>query len=87
MNTGGFSTVLTTDLKRFNGGLFKDADALPFDTVQPSLQINAASRDWRELELAIFGTLLERALSPKDRYKVGAHTPPAPMSNALRLPP
>ena len=43
MNTGGFSTVLTTDLKRFNGGLFKDATALPLTELQLSLLIDAAS--------------------------------------------
>ena len=73
MNAGGFSPVLMTDLKRFNGGLFKDADALPLDEAQLSLLIEAAGRDWREVEPAVFGTLLERALSPKDRHKLGAH--------------
>ena len=33
MDTGGFSGVLMTDLKRFNGGLFKDASALPLGVV------------------------------------------------------
>lgn len=76
MNAGGFSPVLLADLKRFNGGLFKDADALPLSKFQLSLLIEAASRDWREVEPAIFGTLLERALSPKDRHKLGAHYTP-----------
>ncbi len=76
MNTGGFSPVLMTDLKRFNGGLFKDANALPLNEVQLSLLIDAASKDWKEVEPAIFGTLLERALSLKDRHKLGAHYTP-----------
>jgi len=76
MNTGGFSGVLLTDLKRFNGGLFKDAVALPLSEIQLSLLIEAASKNWREVEPAIFGTLLERALSPKDRHKLGAHYTP-----------
>lgn len=76
MNGGGFSPVLLTDLKKFNGGLFKEADALPLSEVQLSLLIEAASRDWREVEPAIFGTLLERALSVKDRHKLGAHYTP-----------
>ncbi len=76
MNTGGFSTVLTTDLKRFNGGLFKDAEALSLAEIQLSLLIEAASRDWREVEPAIFGTLLERALDKKQRHKLGAHYTP-----------
>jgi hypothetical protein len=76
MNGGGFSPVLLTDLKKFNGGLFKEADALPLSEIQLSLLIEAASRDWREVEPAIFGTLLERALSVKDRHKLGAHYTP-----------
>ncbi|MFN3970910.1 MAG: class I SAM-dependent DNA methyltransferase [Gemmobacter sp.] len=76
MNTGGFSAVLTTDLMRFNGGLFKEADALPLSEVQLSLLIDAASRDWREVEPAIFGTLLERALDKRQRHKLGAHYTP-----------
>lgn len=76
MNSGGFSPVLLADLMRFNGGLFKDADALPLSEIQLSLLIEAAARDWREVEPAIFGTLLERALSPKDRHKLGAHYTP-----------
>lgn len=76
MNAGGFSPVLMTDLRRFNGGLFRDADALPLDNVQLSLLIDAASRDWREVEPAIFGTLLERALDKRQRHKLGAHYTP-----------
>jgi hypothetical protein len=76
MNTGGFSPVLMTDLMRFNGGLFKNANALPLNEVQLSLLIDAASKDWKEVEPAIFGTLLERALSVKDRHKLGAHYTP-----------
>jgi len=76
MNSGGFSAVLLTDLLRFNGGLFRDADALALNEIQLSLLIEAATRDWREVEPAIFGTLLERALSVKDRHKLGAHYTP-----------
>ncbi|MEY8837491.1 class I SAM-dependent DNA methyltransferase, partial [Cribrihabitans sp. XS_ASV171] len=76
MNTGGFSQVLMTDLKRFNGGLFADSTALPLDNVQLSLLIEAAEADWRQVEPAIFGTLLERALDAKQRHKLGAHYTP-----------
>ncbi|MFM2391999.1 MAG: hypothetical protein RLZZ437_3554 [Pseudomonadota bacterium] len=86
MNTGGFSAVLTTDLMRFNGGLFKDADALPLSEVQLSLLIDAASRDWREVEPAIFGTLLERALDKKQRHKLGAHYTPRAYVERLVVP-
>lgn len=76
MDTGGFSSSLTTDLKRFNGGLFKEADALPLDNLQLGLLIEAAEADWRQVEPAIFGTLLERALDKRQRHKLGAHYTP-----------
>lgn len=76
MNDGGFSPVLRHDLLRFNGGLFAEADALPVNSIQLGLLIAAAEADWREVEPAIFGTLLERALSPKERHKLGAHYTP-----------
>lgn len=76
MNTGGFSQALTVDLKRFNGGLFKEANALLLNEVQLSLLIEAAEADWREVEPAIFGTLLERALDKRQRHKLGAHYMP-----------
>jgi hypothetical protein len=86
MNTGGFSPVLMTDLKRFNGGLFKDADAPPLSEIQLSLLIEAASRDWREVEPAIFGTLLERALDKRQRHKLGAHYTPRAYVERLVVP-
>jgi len=76
MNTGGFSPALAYDLMRFNGGLFKDATAFPLTNVQLSLLIQAAERNWRQVEPAIFGTLLERALDKRQRHKLGAHYTP-----------
>jgi hypothetical protein len=76
MDKGGFSEALTTDLKRFNGGLFKEADALPLDNLQLGLLIEAAEADWKQVEPAIFGTLLERALDKRQRHKLGAHYTP-----------
>jgi len=86
MNTGGFSQVLMLDLMRFNGGLFKDADALPLSNVQLSLLIDAAEKDWREVEPAIFGTLLERALDKRQRHKLGAHYTPRAYVERLVVP-
>lgn len=42
MDTGGFCGVLMEDLKRFNGGLFKNAEALPVNDHQLALLIEAA---------------------------------------------
>ena len=81
MNTGGYTPTIKHELIRFNGGLFKEPDdtplkALPLNTVQLGCLIRAAEQDWREVEPAIFGTLLERALSPKERHKLGVHFTP-----------
>ncbi len=86
MNNGGFSTSLRADLLRFNGGLFADPGALPLDKKQIGLLIEAARADWRHVEPAIFGTLLERALDPVERHKLGAHYTPRAYVERLVMP-
>jgi SAM-dependent methyltransferase len=76
MNSGGFSPILANTLLRFNGMLFKDPSALELNEEDLALLITAASRDWRHVEPAIFGTLLERALDPRERHRLGAHYTP-----------
>ena len=76
MNTGGYSLVLDAKVRRFNGGFFADTSALDLDADQVTLLWEAARADWKAVEPAIFGTLLERALSPRDRHKLGAHYTP-----------
>lgn len=63
-------------LLRFNGGLFAEARAFELSRSQLEVLLKAAKRDWRNVEPAIFGTLLERALSPKERSQLGAHYTP-----------
>ena len=46
----------------------------------------AASRDWRDVEPAIFGTLLERALDERERAKLGAHYTPRAYVERLVVP-
>lgn len=86
MNDGGFSTVLRHDLLKFNGGLFSDSQALPLDRDQIALVKDAADADWREVEPAIFGTLLERALNKAERHKLGAHYTPRAYVERLVMP-
>jgi hypothetical protein len=86
MDTGGFSVALGQRVKHFNGGLFHDTTALPVDGFKLGLLIDAASQDWREVEPAVFGTLLERALDPRDRSKLGAHYTPRPYVERLVIP-
>jgi hypothetical protein len=77
MATGtDFSTILLSAIPHFNGGLFEDTTALPLRTDQIALLINAAKSDWSAVEPAIFGTLVERALDPVERHKLGAHFTP-----------
>jgi hypothetical protein len=86
MNTGGFYSRLMTDLLRFNGGLFATPHALPLTRDQVQLLSEAAAQNWREVEPAIFGTLLERALDPRERHKLGAHYTPRAYVERLVLP-
>jgi hypothetical protein len=86
MDKGGFSPVLREDLLRFNGGLFADTQALPLTSNQLGLLIEAAKSDWSDVEPAIFGTLLERALHPDERHKLGAHYTPRAYVERLVLP-
>jgi hypothetical protein len=76
MDQGGFSVILRRHIPRFNGGLFTNQTALPLSLAQIELLVEAAKADWRDVEPAIFGTLLERALDPVERHKLGAHYTP-----------
>ncbi len=86
MNRGGYSLVLRQKLLHFNGGLFADATVLPLDGAQLGLLRKAAALEWRHVEPAIFGTLLERALDPAERHKLGAHYTPRAYVERLVLP-
>ena len=86
MNTGGFSSIIKKKLLKFNGGLFADNRAIPLDKKQIQLLLEAAKSDWKLVEPAIFGTLLERALDVKERHKLGAHYTPRAYVERLVLP-
>jgi hypothetical protein len=86
MDKGGFSPELHTRLRRFNGQLFHEAKALPLNADQIKLLQQAAAANWTEVEPAIFGTLLERALDPAERHSLGAHYTPRRYVERLVLP-
>lgn len=86
MAQGGFSPVLETDVLRFNGGLFETCEALPLTADQIHILSEAARHDWRDVEPAIFGTLVERALDAHERHKLGAHYTPRAYVERLVLP-
>jgi hypothetical protein len=86
MDRGEFSPLLETTLLKFNGKLFKQPEALPLERAQIELLLQAARADWKQVEPAIFGTLLERALDPDERHALGAHYTPRAYVERLVLP-
>ncbi len=90
MDAGGFNAAIAADVLRFNGKLFKgaglDGYVLPLNAAQIDGLLRAASANWREVEPAIFGTLLERALDPAERHALGAHYTPRAYVERLVLP-
>ena len=90
MDRGGFSVALVKPVLKFNGKLFKgdsaDGYSLLLTPEQIDLLVQAARANWREVEPAIFGTLLERALDPTERHALGAHYTPRAYVERLVLP-
>ncbi len=86
MDKGGFAPTLAAQVPRFNGRLFHEAKALPLSAPQLELLRQAAAADWTTVEPAIFGTLLERALDPRERHRLGAHYTPRRYVERLVLP-
>jgi hypothetical protein len=76
MDKGGFAYALERDVKQFNGNLFKSRTVLPLPRQEIGELLVAAKQDWRDVEPAIFGTLLEQALNLAERKKLGAHYTP-----------
>ena len=90
MDSGGFSAALTRNVLRFNGKIFKghgqDGYVLSLTKSQIQTLLQAAKADWKAVEPAIFGTLLERALNPEERHALGAHYTPRAYVERLVLP-
>jgi len=81
MNEGG--QYDWAPIRQFNGALFKNAHGMDLSAQQIGLLADAARLDWGEVDPAIFGTLLERALDPYERRRLGAHF--TPRSFVMRL--
>ncbi len=86
MDAGIYSPYLNATLKRFNGTLFRKCKAIALEKDDIRELHIAAGRDWRDVEPAIFGTLLERALDKKERAKLGAHYTPRAYVERLVVP-
>jgi hypothetical protein len=86
MGQGGFSAALRARIKQFKGSIFREHEPLPLDREEIALMIDAGKCDWKDVEPAIFGTLLERALDPRERHKLGAHFTPRAYVERLVVP-
>lgn len=83
MDEGTFASVLRRHVRKFNGGLFKDRTAIPLGREEIGELYEAARHDWKDVEPAIFGTLLEQALDKTERKRLGAHYTPRPYVERL----
>jgi hypothetical protein len=73
-----WSHALNRDVAYFNGALFLDTKVYVLAQAERGELLRAAEHDWQNVEPAIFGTLLEQALTPGERAKLGAHYTPRP---------
>jgi type I restriction-modification system DNA methylase subunit len=76
MDKGEFAYAIEEKVLRFNGHLFAAAGAIPLGKEEIGELLAAAKADWRAVEPAIFGTLLEQALDKDERKRLGAHYTP-----------
>lgn len=81
-----FDPMIGAPVRYFNGGLFKNAQALPLTADELAELVTACQRDWRHVEPAIFGTLLENALDAQERGRLGAHFTPRAYVERLVIP-
>ncbi len=70
-------------VRHFNGNLFSSAKVFDLPQEFKGELYEAARRDWRSVEPAIFGTLLEQVLTTAERAKLGAHYTPRPYVQRL----
>jgi hypothetical protein len=79
-----FAHAVESMVKYFNGGLFKDSPrTFQLSSIDIHHLYEAARQNWKRVEPAIFGTLLEQALSAEERAKLGAHYTPRPYVETL----
>jgi hypothetical protein len=76
MDLGTWAHVLKTKVKKFNGEFFRNHAALPLGREEIGELRQAASYTWEEVDPSIFGTLVEQALDPDERDRLGAHYTP-----------
>lgn len=60
-------------IPHFNGNLFDGTPVVPLKSNEIAIILDAARKQWGDIDPAIFGTLFERALDKKKRAQLGAH--------------
>ncbi|WP_409035232.1 type IIL restriction-modification enzyme MmeI, partial [Novosphingobium sp.] len=78
-----YASAIGADIRYFNGGLFASAQTFGLSNADRGELLEAARADWTKVEPAIFGTLLEQALTATERAKLGAHYTPRPYVERL----
>lgn len=86
MDKGEFAYGIEAKVLRFNGSFFHNPLVLALNREEIGELLVAAKRDWRKVEPAIFGTLLESALDKTERAKLGAHYTPRAYVERLIVP-
>lgn len=76
MDRGDYAYAIRTKVKWFNGEFFKTRTVLPLGREEIGELRRAAEHDWRAVDPSIFGSLLEQALDPAERRRLGAHYTP-----------
>ena len=76
MDMGAYAHAIRKKVPRFNGEFFKQRSVLALGREEIGELRQAASYNWREVDPSIFGALLEQALDPHERRKLGAHYTP-----------
>ena len=76
MDLGTWAHALKAEVKKFNGEFFKNRAALPLGREEIGELRRAAGHNWTEVDPSIFGTLVEQALDPVERRRLGAHYTP-----------
>jgi SAM-dependent methyltransferase len=76
MDVGGYAHAIRQKVAKFNGEFFRRRTVLPMGREEIGELRQAASYNWRDVDPSIFGTLLEQALDPNERRRLGAHYTP-----------
>ncbi|WP_449257183.1 class I SAM-dependent DNA methyltransferase [Bosea sp. (in: a-proteobacteria)] len=76
MDRGGYSAAIRAEIRRFNGSMFAEPQVFRLGRGGIAELLAAAEHDWGLVEPAIFGGLLEQALDPEERARLGAHYTP-----------